>query len=62
MTFILVTEACRFEGDIKCTDTGRCYRSYVACDGIWSCRNGDDEANCGNACYVCNYLQLCSCS
>ena len=56
--FILVTGACPYDGDIKCTDTGRCYRSNYACDGYNNCRNGDDEVNCGNEYYVriCNII------
>ena len=48
MTFTLVTGACPYVGDIKCNDTGRCYRSNIVCNGNSSCSNGDDETNCGN--------------
>ena len=48
MIFVLVTTVCPYDGDIKCSDTGRCLRSDAACNGYFSCNNGDDEANCGN--------------
>ena len=53
----LVTRACPFAEDIKCNDTGKCYRSYTACDGYSLCNNGYDEANCGNENYA---LIICS--
>ena len=49
--FTLVTRRCPFDGDVKCNDTGKCYRSRYICDGISHCRYGNDEENCGNEYY-----------
>ena len=43
----LVTIGCPFDGDVQCNDTGRCLRSTSICDGVSSCRYGNDEENCG---------------
>ena len=46
--YTVVTEACPFDGDIKCNDTGICHRSTVTCNGYSTCRYGTDEEDCGN--------------
>ncbi|XP_044017592.1 basement membrane-specific heparan sulfate proteoglycan core protein-like isoform X4 [Aphidius gifuensis] len=44
------TNDCRGDDAIPCSDGSRIICSVQQCDGVYDCRNGEDEKNCSNSC------------